>query len=274
MSKPNSEPLRVGVAGLGAVGMPVARALDAGIEGLVLAGVSASDQTRAEGRVADFRTPPPVVGLDALVEMSDVLVEGLPPDRFLDLARPAVEAGKILIPLTVTALLVNMDLVERAKATGARIIVPTGAILGLDAVRAAAEGTVEEIVMVTRKPPAGLKSAPFVKEQGIDLDALEGPMKLYEGSVRDAAQKFPANVNVSVALALAGIGPDETRYEIWADPALERNTHTIRVESAETRFEMTIAGVPSVENPATGKLTPLSTIATLKGLVSTLKVGT
>ena len=274
MDKTGKRPLRVGVAGLGAVGMPVARALDAGIEGLALAGVAASDKARAEKRVADFRAPPPVVDLDALVEMSDVLVEGLPPVHFLDLARPTVEAGKILIPLTVTALLVNMDLVERARETGARIIVPTGAILGLDAVRAAAEGTVEEVVMVTRKPPAGLKTAPFVKEQGLDLDALDAPLKLYEGSVRDAAQKFPANVNVSVALALAGIGPDETRYEIWVDPGIDRNTHTIRVESAETRFEMTIVGVPSVENPATGKLTPLSAIATLKGLVSPLKVGT
>jgi aspartate dehydrogenase len=274
MGKTDGSPLRVGVAGLGAVGMPVARALDAGIEGLVLAGVSASDTARAKARTADFRTPPPVLGLDDLVEASDVLVEGLPPARFLDLARPTVEAGKILSPLTVTALLVNMDLVDRARETGARIIVPTGAILGLDAVRAAAEGTVHEVVMVTRKPPAGLRTAPFVKEQGIDLDTLTGPMKLYEGSVRDAAQKFPANVNVSVALALAGIGPDETRYEIWADPGLDRNTHTIRVESAETRFEMTIAGVPSVENPATGKLTPLSAIATLKGLVSPLRVGT
>lgn len=273
MGRRDGAPLRVGMAGLGAVGMPVARALDAGIEGLALAAVSASDTARAEARVEDFRSPPPVLGLDALVAASEVLVEGLPPDRFLDIARPAVEGGKILIPLTVTALLANMDLVGRARETGARIIVPTGAILGLDAVRAAAEGTVHDVVMVTRKPPAGLRGAPFVKEQGIDLDALTGPALLYQGSVRDAAQKFPANVNVSVALALAGIGPDETRYEIWADPALDRNTHTIRVESAETRFEMTIAGVPSVENPATGRLTPLSAIATLKGLVSPLKIG-
>ena len=92
--------------------------------------------------------------------------------------------------------------------------------------------------------------------------------------MRDAAAKFPANVNVSVALALAGIGPDKTQYEIWADPAMTRNTHEISVDADSTRFDMTIAGVPTEENPATGKLTPLSVMATLERFVAPLTVGT
>ena len=274
MSLRPQDKLRVGIAGLGAIGMPVARWLDDGVEGLRLSGVSAGNRERAAERVADFKVPPPVLGLEELVAASDVIVECLPPPLFMDLANPAVDQGKTMIVLTLTSLLVNFDLVERARASGAQLIAATGALLGFDAVRAAAKGEVHSVVMRTRKPPAGLKKAPFVIEQGYDMDNLEAPVCLYSGSVRDAAAKFPANVNVAVALALAGIGPDRTEYEIWADPAVDRNTHHIAVDASSTRFEMSIAGVPTEENPATGKLTPLSVMATLERLVAPFTVGT
>lgn len=274
MSLRPSKSLRVGVAGLGAIGMPVARWLDAGVDGLTLAGVGAGNRARARDRVADFKSPPPVLELAALVDASDVVVECLPPPLFMELAAPAVAQGKTLIVLTLTSLLANMDLVDRARETGAQLIAATGALLGFDAVRAAAKGDVHSVVMKTRKPPAGLKNAPFVAEQGINMDTLAEPVCLYSGSVRDAAAKFPANVNVAVALALAGIGPDRTEYEIWADPAVVRNTHHIAVDASSTRFEMSIAGVPTAENPATGKLTPLSVMATLERLVAPFTVGT
>jgi len=269
-----TEPLRVGVAGLGAIGMPVAKWLDAGVPGLALSGVSAGNKERAAERVADFWVQPPVLDLKDLVAASDVLVEVLPPEKFLELAEPTIEAGKTLIVLTLTSLMPRMDLVDRARETGSQVIAATGALVGFDAVRAAAKGEVESITMKTRKPPEGLKKAAFVVEQGIDLDGLTEPLCLYSGSVRDAAATFPANVNVAVALALAGIGVDRTQYEIWADPAMTRNTHVINVEADSTRFEMTIAGVPTEENPATGKLTPLSVMATLERLVAPLTVGT
>ena len=256
-------PLKVAVAGLGAVGLPLARWLDAGQDRLRLHAVSARDHDGAARKMADFRTQPPIRDLDALCDGADVVVEGLPPELFRPLAERVLGQGLILVPLTVTQLILHMDLIDLAESTGARIIVPTGAILGLDAVRAAAKGEVSSVTMMTRKPPAGLINTPHVQE----------PLKLYEGAVRDAAQKFPANVNVSVALALAGIGLDRTRYEIWADPGVSRNTHVIEVEADSTRFRMEIAGVPSEGNPATGRLTPLSAIAALEGLVSTLKIG-
>ena len=274
MSLRPKEPLRVGIAGLGAIGMPVARWLDDGVDGLTLVGVCAGNRESAAKRVSDFVSPPPVLGLTELVDASDVIVECLPPPMFMDWAGPVVAQGKTLIVLTLTSLLVNFDLVERARESGAQLIAATGALLGFDAVRAAAKGDVYSVVMKTRKPPAGLKHAPFVVEQGFDMDNLTEPVCLYSGSVRDAAAKFPANVNVAVALALAGIGPDRTEYEIWADPKVERNTHHIAVDASSTRFEMSIAGVPTAENPATGKLTPLSVMATLERLVAPFTVGT
>ena len=265
--------ITVGIAGLGAIGMPVAQWLDDGVSGLRLVGVSAGNKERAKVRVEGFVNSPKVMELEELIDASDVLVESLPPDCFESLAVPTINAGKTLIVLTLTSLLNRLDLVATAAETGAQIIAATGALVGFDAVRAAAKGKIHSVIMKTRKPPKGLKKAPFVLEQGINLDNLDEPLCLYRGSVRDAAVKFPANVNVSVALALAGIGPDKTRYEIWADPAMDRNTHEISVDADSTRFDMAIAGVPTEENPATGKLTPLSVMATLERLVAPLTVG-
>ncbi len=267
--------LGVGIGGFGAIGMAVARALDAGeIDGLRLAAVSANDKAAAAARMRDYRNPVPVVTLDELASRADIVIECAPSSVFREVAVAAVGKGRIFMPLSCGQLLDHMDLVERAAATGARIVVPTGALLGLDAVRGAAEGDIESVTMVTRKPPGGLEGAPHLVENNIDVSNLSAPLLVFDGTARDAVKGFPANVNVAVALSLAGIGPDRTTIQIWADPGVSRNTHTIKVEADSVRFEMTIENVPSKANPRTGALTPLSTIAALRGLVQPLKVGT
>ena len=130
------------------------------------------------------------------------------------------------------------------------------------------------MTLITRKPPSGLAGAPYLEERGISLKGLKEPLQVFAGTAREGARGFPANVNVAAALALAGIGPDATALEIWADPALTRNTHRIEVEADSARFSMTVEGVPSEENARTGKLTPLSVIACLRGLVEPLRIGT
>ena len=166
------------------------------------------------------------------------------------------------------------DLIDLAAETGGRIVVRTGALIGLDAVRAAAEGEIHSVTMVTRKPPGGLAGAPYLAEHGIDLDGLDKPLKIFQGSAGEGARGFPAIVIIAAALSLAGIGPERTRLEIWADPTVTRNTHTIEVEAEAARFTMTIENVPSEENPRTGRITPLSVIATLRRLTAPLVAGT
>jgi aspartate dehydrogenase len=279
MATPGPEPeprpeLAVSIGGLGAIGAAVARRLDDGIEGLRLVAVSARDKEKATRRMARFRRPVPVVALSELGAAADVVVECAPAAVFLEVARPALERGRILMPLSVGALLDHPELVALARERGGRILVPTGALIGLDAVRAAAEGEIRFARMVTRKPPKGLAGAPYLVERGISLEGLNGPLKVFEGSAREGARGFPANVNVAAALSLAGIGPDRTTLEIWADPALSRNTHRIEVEADSARFSMAIENEPSVENPRTGRITALSAIAALRGLASPLKIGT
>ncbi|HEV2302624.1 MAG TPA: aspartate dehydrogenase [Stellaceae bacterium] len=266
--------VRVAIGGFGAIGGRVAEALDRGIEGLSLAAVSARDHGRAAAAMEGFVRPAPVVGLSELAEYGDVVVECAPAPLLREIAEPALERGRRLVVLSCGALLDNFDLVGLARKGGGRIHVPTGAVLGLDAVGAAAEGGILSVTMITRKPPQGLQGAPYLVENGIEVTGLNSAKRVFAGTAREAARGFPANVNVAAALALAGVGPDRTMVEIWADPALTRNTHRIEVEAEAARFSMQIEGVPSFENPRTGRLTPLSVVALLKRLTSPLLIGT
>jgi aspartate dehydrogenase len=271
---PPARELRVAIGGLGGIGLTVVRRLTDDIPGLRLAAVAARDETRARERLASLGAVAEVVPLGALADRADIVVECLPSAFFRAIAAPAIERGRLFMPLSVGALLEHFDLVARARETGARIHVPTGALIGLDAVRAAAEGTIRSVRMVTRKPPRGLAGAPYLEQNGISVDGLSAPLRVFEGSARDGARGFPANVNVAAALSLAGIGPDRTLLEIWADPGVERNMHRIEVDSDSARFSMSIENIPSAENPRTGRITALSVVAALRGLVSELRVGT
>ena len=136
-----------------------------GLRGLRLCAVSVNDRTKAAEKLAGLLAFPTLVSLPDLAEMADIVVESIPAAHFSEVAEPAIERGRIFVPLSVGALLSRMDLVERAHETGARIVVPTGALLGLDAVRAAAEGKVDSVRLVTRKPPEGLRTAPHIIAQ-------------------------------------------------------------------------------------------------------------
>ncbi len=265
--------LTVGIAGMGAIGRGVAAKLAAGIPGLRLAAIAVRDEARGRQLLGALGSDAAILELAELARRCDIIVECLPKAAFLAVAEPVIAAGRIFVPLSVGALLEQDALIERARATGARILVPTGALLGLDAVRAAAEGGIRSVRMVTRKPPGGLAGAPYLVANGISLDNLTAPLRVFAGSAREGARGFPANVNVAAALSLAGIGPDRTELEIWADPTLERNTHRIEVDAEAARFTMMIEGVPSEENPRTGKITALSVVALLRGLTATLRIG-
>lgn len=266
--------LRVAVAGLGAVGLEVARRLAGGIEDLTLSAVSALNRHRARARLENIGADAPVLAVEALPEIADVVVECAPASVFAAIATPALEAGRILMPISVAALMDHGHLVEIARQRGGRIVVPSGALLGLDAVRAAAEGTIHSVRMVTRKPPGSLAGAPYLKARGIDLDGLKEPLQVFSGTARDGAAGFPANLNVAAALGLAGIGLDRTELEIWADPRVTRNCHRIVVEADSARFVLEIENIPTQANPRTGRLVANSVVATLKRLVSPLVVGT
>src|SRR5262249_54775618 len=264
---------RVAVGGLGAIGRVVARELSAGMPGFVLACAAGRGEGKAQTWLRAERIQGALGGAPGVSGRAHLAIECTPASMLEAICRPMLEAGKNVMVLSVGALLPRPELIELAKVRGGQIIVPSGALLGLDAVTAAAEGRIDAVRMITRKPPRGLVGARYLVENGISLEGLNEPRLVFSGTARDAAAGFPANVNVAAALALAGIGPDRTIAEIWADPLIERNCHTVEVDSDSARFTLSIENIPS-DNPRTGRITALSVLATLRKLHSPLRIGT
>jgi aspartate dehydrogenase len=268
-----ARPLTVGVVGLGAIGRRVCQALDAGVPGLRLAAATARTRDKAEAFLKSLGAPVSFLSLDDLVGACDVVVEASTQAHLQEIAPRALGASRDLVVLSCGALLGRADWVALAEANGCRILVPSGAIGGLDAVKGGAVGPITSVTMESRKAPAGWAGAPWVVQHKIDLDTIREETLIFEGPATAACPAFPANVNVLAALSLAGIGPERTTTRIYAVPGLARNTHRISVEGEFGSLVVEVRNVPS-ENPRTGRLSYLSTIALLRDLGATLRVGT
>jgi len=257
--------LKIGIVGMGVIGRHVADAVTRGIPGTALVGVSVREPATASGY--------PVLALEELIERADLIVEAATQAALREFGPAVLSAGKHLMVLSVGALVGVLDgWAALAEKHGCRILVPSGAIAGLDGVKGAREGAVTAVTMETRKPPRGLAGAPYVEQRGIDLDRITAETLIFEGAATEAVRGFPANVNVVAALSLAGIGPERTRIKIYAVPGQARNQHRITVEGEFGTLRIEVENVPS-ENPRTGRLSYLSAIAMLRELGSSVQVG-
>jgi aspartate dehydrogenase len=257
--------LKVGIVGMGVIGRRVADALTRGIPGTTLAGVSVRRPATAGAY--------PVLALDELIERADLIVEAATQAALREFGPAVLSAGKHLMVLSVGALVGVLDgWAALAEKHGGRILVPSGAIAGLDGVKGAREGAITAVTMETRKPPRGLAGAPYIEEHRIDLERITGETLIFEGPATEAVRAFPANVNVVAALSLAGIGPERTRIKLYAVPGQARNQHRITVEGEFGTLRIEVENVPS-ENPRTGRLSYLSAIAMLRELGAAVRVG-
>ena len=247
--------------------------MDRGIHGVVLAGATARDREKGQAFLKSLSRPAPFLGMADLIAASDVVIEASTQAHLEQFAPDVLKAGKDLVVLSCGVLLRHKDWIDLAAANGCRIHVPSGAIVGLDGIKGARAGAVTSVTLEMRKPPRGLAGAPYIDERKIDLDAIKEETLIFDGPATEACPAFPANVNILAALSLAGIGPELTRLKLYAVPGLTRNTHRVTAEGEFGRFSIEIANVPS-ENPRTGKLSYLSTIALLREFGATLRVGT
>jgi aspartate dehydrogenase len=255
--------LKIGIVGCGTIGTAVARAIDDGRIPAGLAGLTSRTRTRAEELARSLRTSPTVLGLPELVQASDCVVEAATGNALEEIVPACLREGRDVFVISVGGLLGHEEWFREAETRGCRILFPSGAIAGLDGVRAAAMGRVDSVTLTTRKPPRGLAGAPYVVERRFNLEALTQETLLFEGTAREACKGFPTNVNVSAALSLAGIGPDQTRVRIFAVPGGTFNQHRIEVRGEFGRLSIEIENVPSATNPRTGLLSIFSSIATL-----------
>jgi len=262
----------IGIVGCGAIGKALVKAVDDGKLAVRVAGVTSRTERSAREFLAAVKNPPPFLALDKLVQASDLIVEAAGGHIVAELAKKVFPAGKDLMVISVGALLEHPEVMAESRRTGCRLYVPSGAIAGLDGIKSACVGQISHVTHTTRKPPLGLEGAPYLVEHGISLVGLSEEKEVFSGSAREACRGFPANVNVTGAVSLAGIGPDQTRVRILAVPGLLRNCHDIDVEGEFGKLHVHIENVPS-ENPKTGKLTALSIIRAVQDVVDPVRIG-
>ncbi len=263
----------IGIVGCGAIGQALLRSADSGELGVPVAGVTSRDEHRAHEFLGTLNSPPPYLERKELIDVSDLLVETAGGHVVAELAEEVFSAGKDLMVISIGALLENPSIIQRSRDTGCRLLAPSGAIAGLDGIKSACASGVDRVTMVSRKPPLGLEGAPHIVENGINLDGLEEETEVFSGTAREAVKGFPANLNVSAAVSLAGVGPDRTFVKMLAVPGLERNCHDIEVEGEFGYLTVHIENVPS-ENPKTGRLTAMSIIRSVQDAMDPFRIGT
>lgn len=203
-------------------------------------------------------------------DQPDVLFEAATPSVLRQFAQRFLERGVTIVAMSVGAL-VDQEFLNRCLETARRahvkFVVPSGAIGGLDVVRAARSlGGLQEVKVTRTKAPRSLAGAPFFQERPVDLDALDKKTLIFSGTAREAIPLFPANVNILCSMSLAGLGPDRTRVRIFADPASRRTVHVVEAKGDFGKFKAEFQNFPSPDNPRTSYLASLSAIAALQRL--------
>jgi aspartate dehydrogenase len=265
--------LRVGLIGFGAIGRRLAEAIVAGEAGRCeLGAVLVRHPERIEAdTVARLGCTVTGDAADFLATRLDLVVEVAGHDALKAYAEDILRQGKDLLLISVGALAdphFEKRLHRAAHDYGQRVYLATGAIAGLDAIAAAAVGGLESVTHSVRKPPAGLLPPDEVEK----AQASGEPRLLYEGPAREAAIRFPENVNVAAAISLAGLGLDKTTVRIVADPTVVRNTHEIEARGQFGELRIVLQNIPT-ENPKTGRLTAMSMIKALRNLTAEVVVG-
>src|SRR5437763_5703780 len=202
---------------------------------------------------------------DLLEEGLDIIAEVASQQAVAEHGEQILRNGVDLLVISVGALADAklFDRLETAAEFGnSRMLLPAGAIGGLDAIAAMRLGGLSSARYRSRKPPAAWRGS--AAEKVVDLDKLTKPAVLYTGTAREAALLYPQNANVAAAVALAGLGFDMTQVELVADPDAPGNVHEIEVEGAAGRFAITLQGRPSRRNPKTSALAALSVARALR----------
>jgi len=272
---------KVALIGCGTIGTMIAKAIDAGEAGdAKLAWLFDVRSESCESLAKKLRFKPKLAkrAKEILADKSiDLVVEAASQVAVAQYALDVLGSKKDLMIMSVGALgdeklLENIK--KEAERAGKKVHVPSGAILGIDGVKAAKIAGIEEAALTTHKPAKTLASNAYVRERGIDLTKIKKPTVVFEGPAREAVKAFPESVNVAATLSLAGIGFNKTKVRIVADPSLDRNVHEIHVKGKAGEFVTEARNVPSPDNPRTSYLAALSAIRTLRNLTENVKIGT
>ncbi|MGI6459640.1 MAG: aspartate dehydrogenase [Candidatus Hydrogenedentales bacterium] len=256
--------MRVGLVGCGNIGTDVCLALQKGDIPAKIAALTDIDRSRAERCAQSVELSARICDVEENAASVDFLVECADVSAVAEVVEAAIRHGRDCLILSLGGLVAAPELFDAARQHGVKIWLPSGALAGLDGVRAGREGGLERVTLTTRKPPKGLAGAPYLVERGISLDGLDEPKVVFDGTAREAVKAFPKNVNVAANLSFAGIGPERTRVRVIADPQTSVNSHEIVAEGAFGRLVATTENQPSPRNAKSSYLASLSGCAELR----------
>jgi len=274
MSENEFKMIKAGIIGCGTIGTLIAEAiLHRFPSAIELSAVYDIDKEKAIKLLKRLKADAHVLSRRQLIQKCGLIIEAASSSISYEVAKEALEAGKDIMVMSTGGLLGRPDIFKLAKKRKARIYLPSGAICGLDGVKSAMMAKVKSVTLTTKKPPAGLKDAPYVIEKNIDLDAVRKETVIFEGTAQAAVKGFPKNVNVSATLSLCGLGAKDTKVRIIASPGCKSNIHQIEVEGDFGRLKAVTENAPMPDNPKTSYLAALSAIATLKNIISNTNIG-
>ena len=259
----------IGLLGCGAIGRGLALAVDEGsVGGAELVALFDQDSHNAQDLLQRLESNPSAsdsfddfMATDGL----SLVVEAASQKAVQQHGAAVVARGKNLLIMSTGALLdaaLFAKLTALTQQTGCRIFVPSGAVGGIDAIRASRH-ELQEVVLTTRKPPESLVDT--ASTDGNALKNLTSATVVFEGNALEAVRRFPFNINVAATLSLAGIGPEKTQVRIIADPEAKGNIHEVYAAGKSGVMRFIMENVPHPDNPMTSHLAVLSAIETLRG---------
>lgn len=267
--------IKVGIIGCGTIGSEIARACQSRLKDSIdLIGICDISEERAELLHKSLEGNLPVLALDDIIRKSDLIVEAAGARISADVLKRAIAAKKDVLIMSIGGLLGNEGLLDDARRAGIGVYLPSGALCGIDGLKSASMGRIDSVTLTTQKPPKGLTGAPYIIDKKIDLSSIKGETVIFDGTANDAVKGFPQNVNVAAILSLAGIGAARTRVRIITSPDYTKNIHEVEIKGESGNIVTRTENLPSKVNPKTSQLAVFSAIATLEGVVKSVRMGT
>lgn len=268
--------LKIGIVGCGAIGSRLAKSIVENFSDKAeLSGLYDMDLEKAYSLASELKKKNIVaLSLEDLIKKCSFVIEAASAKISKSVAKLSIESGRDIMIMSVGGMLEAEDIFDLAREMKRNIYFPSGAICGLDAVKAAALSKIDKITLTTRKPPAGLIGNPYLLKSNINLDRIQGETVVFEGSVDMAVKLFPQNINVAATLSLASGCKDKILVKIITSPEYTKNSHEILVEGDFGKIQSISENIPCADNPKTSFLAVLSAIATLKRILEVIKIGT